>query len=158
MALLDVQAIGSGYGDVPVLSDVSLSVGANEIVSVVGSYATPCATKVIATLARRAYRRPVTADDLSRLMALYESGRREGTFETGVQAAPLLTVFQTPPEAAPMYSVVGRLSTTAIAVIRPLILAGPRGRGASTSRNGCGRTPDAAWATAACKTTPLSGH
>jgi branched-chain amino acid transport system ATP-binding protein len=36
-ALLDVQEIGSGYGDVPVLSDVSLSVGANEIVSVVGA-------------------------------------------------------------------------------------------------------------------------
>jgi branched-chain amino acid transport system ATP-binding protein len=37
MALLDVQGVGSGYGDVPVLSDVSLSVGANEIVSVVGA-------------------------------------------------------------------------------------------------------------------------
>jgi branched-chain amino acid transport system ATP-binding protein len=36
-ALLDVQGIGSGYGDVPVLADVSLSVGANEIVSVVGA-------------------------------------------------------------------------------------------------------------------------
>jgi len=36
-ALLDVQGIGSGYGDMPVLSDVSLSVGANEIVSVVGA-------------------------------------------------------------------------------------------------------------------------
>jgi branched-chain amino acid transport system ATP-binding protein len=36
-ALLDVQGIGSGYGDVPVLSDISLSVGANEIVSVVGA-------------------------------------------------------------------------------------------------------------------------
>jgi branched-chain amino acid transport system ATP-binding protein len=35
--LLDVQGIGSGYGDVPVLSDVSLSVVANEIVSVVGA-------------------------------------------------------------------------------------------------------------------------
>jgi branched-chain amino acid transport system ATP-binding protein len=35
--LLDVKGIGSGYGDVPVLHDVSLSVGANEIVSVVGA-------------------------------------------------------------------------------------------------------------------------
>ncbi|HKS61818.1 MAG TPA: ABC transporter ATP-binding protein [Xanthobacteraceae bacterium] len=35
--MLDVQGIGSGYGDVPVLSDVSLSVGADEIVSVVGA-------------------------------------------------------------------------------------------------------------------------
>lgn len=36
-ALLDVQGVGSGYGDVPVLGDVSLSVGADEIVSVVGA-------------------------------------------------------------------------------------------------------------------------
>jgi len=36
-ALLEVQGIGSGYGDVPVLSDVSLSVDADEIVSVVGA-------------------------------------------------------------------------------------------------------------------------
>jgi branched-chain amino acid transport system ATP-binding protein len=36
-ALLEVEGIGSGYGDVPVLSDVSLSVGADEIVSVVGA-------------------------------------------------------------------------------------------------------------------------
>ena len=35
--LLDVQGIASGYGDVPVLSDVSLSVGADEVVSVVGA-------------------------------------------------------------------------------------------------------------------------
>ena len=36
-ALLEVHGIGSGYGDVPVLSDVSLSVDADEIVSVVGA-------------------------------------------------------------------------------------------------------------------------
>jgi branched-chain amino acid transport system ATP-binding protein len=36
-ALLDVQGVASGYGDVPVLSDVSLTVGEEEIVSVVGA-------------------------------------------------------------------------------------------------------------------------
>jgi branched-chain amino acid transport system ATP-binding protein len=35
--LLDVQGVASGYGDVPVLGDVSLTVGADEIVSVVGA-------------------------------------------------------------------------------------------------------------------------
>lgn len=35
--LLDVQGIASGYGDVPVLSEISLTVGADEIVSVVGA-------------------------------------------------------------------------------------------------------------------------
>ena len=36
-ALLQVNGIASGYGDVPVLADVSLDVGADEIVAVVGA-------------------------------------------------------------------------------------------------------------------------
>lgn len=36
-ALLSVDGISSGYGDIPVLRDVSLHVGADEIVSVVGA-------------------------------------------------------------------------------------------------------------------------
>jgi len=36
-ALLEVDRIASGYGDVPVLADVSLSVGDDEIVAVVGA-------------------------------------------------------------------------------------------------------------------------
>jgi branched-chain amino acid transport system ATP-binding protein len=36
-ALLTVDKINSGYGDIPVLRDVSLQVGANEIVSVIGA-------------------------------------------------------------------------------------------------------------------------
>jgi branched-chain amino acid transport system ATP-binding protein len=36
-ALLTVDKISSGYGDIPILRDVSLQVGANEIVSVVGA-------------------------------------------------------------------------------------------------------------------------
>jgi branched-chain amino acid transport system ATP-binding protein len=36
-ALLEVHRLASGYGDVPVLSDVSLTVGSQEIVSVVGA-------------------------------------------------------------------------------------------------------------------------
>ena len=36
-ALLDVQGVASGYGDVPVLADISLSVDEEEIVSVVGA-------------------------------------------------------------------------------------------------------------------------
>src|SRR5882724_6479782 len=35
--LLEVESIGSGYGDVPVLGDVSLTVGTDEIVAVVGA-------------------------------------------------------------------------------------------------------------------------
>jgi branched-chain amino acid transport system ATP-binding protein len=36
-ALLTVDKISSGYGDIPVLRDVGLQVGANEIVSVIGA-------------------------------------------------------------------------------------------------------------------------
>jgi hypothetical protein len=46
-----------------------------------------CAARVLGTLARRAYRRPVTATDLRPLMAFYRDGAREGGFEAGVALA-----------------------------------------------------------------------
>ncbi len=47
----------------------------------------PCAGKILSTLARRAYRRPVTDKDVRTLLRIYEAGRSEGDFEAGVQAA-----------------------------------------------------------------------
>ena len=47
----------------------------------------PCAQTILSTLARRAYRRPVTEEDLRILLDFYEDGRRRGDFETGIQAA-----------------------------------------------------------------------
>jgi hypothetical protein len=47
----------------------------------------PCAEKIITGLAHRAYRRPVTADDLPQLVALYQQGAATGGFETGVRLA-----------------------------------------------------------------------
>ena len=47
----------------------------------------PCARKIITTLARRAYRGDLTDSDLHRLMSFYESGRKTGNFERGVQKA-----------------------------------------------------------------------
>ena len=47
----------------------------------------PCARKILATLARRAFRRPQTDADLKPLMGFYRSGRREADFDAGVQAA-----------------------------------------------------------------------
>ena len=45
-----------------------------------------CAKQVTETLARRAFRRPVTADDLARLLPFYEDGRKgEGTFDQGIE-------------------------------------------------------------------------
>jgi hypothetical protein len=46
-----------------------------------------CARRVLTTLARRAYRRPVNEDDVAPLLTFYRAGRRTGTFETGVQLA-----------------------------------------------------------------------
>ena len=45
-----------------------------------------CARKIVATLARRAYRRPVTDADVSELMQYYEDGAKDG-FEAGVRSA-----------------------------------------------------------------------
>jgi hypothetical protein len=47
----------------------------------------PCAEKILRNLARRAYRRPVTADDLAPLLALYRQGAESGGFESGVKLA-----------------------------------------------------------------------
>jgi hypothetical protein len=46
-----------------------------------------CATRIISTLARRAYRQPASAADMNRLMEFYKAGRREGSFDTGIQHA-----------------------------------------------------------------------
>src|SRR5205823_12065010 len=46
-----------------------------------------CAKAIISTLARRAYRRPVTEADLQPLLAFYTEGTREGGFETGIERA-----------------------------------------------------------------------
>ena len=47
----------------------------------------PCADEILATLARRAFRRPVTGLDLSILRDFYAEGRRGGTFAAGIQRA-----------------------------------------------------------------------
>ena len=44
-----------------------------------------CAREILGTLARRAYRRPVTERDLGVLMPFYRDGRRESDFETGIE-------------------------------------------------------------------------
>ena len=46
-----------------------------------------CAREILATLARRAYRRPVTHVDLEMLLAFYRDGRAEGGFDVGIQRA-----------------------------------------------------------------------
>src|SRR2546425_5383323 len=47
----------------------------------------PCAMQILATIARRAYRRPANAPDLEALMGFYQEGRKGGTFEDGIEIA-----------------------------------------------------------------------
>jgi hypothetical protein len=46
-----------------------------------------CAKKILSTIARRAYRRPVADAEVQTLIGFYESGRKKGTFESGIQSA-----------------------------------------------------------------------
>lgn len=48
---------------------------------------TGCAKQILATLARRAYRRPVTDQDVAPLMTFFEKGRKQRDFDLGVQTA-----------------------------------------------------------------------
>jgi hypothetical protein len=76
-----------------------------------GSAAAACAEQILTALARRAYRRPITADERARLLGLYGAERQKGRdFEAGLQTALayilvapqfLFRVEQDPPSAAP---------------------------------------------------------
>ena len=46
-----------------------------------------CAKQIVGTLLRRAYRQPASDADLQSVLAFYAAGRREGSFETGIQRA-----------------------------------------------------------------------
>jgi hypothetical protein len=46
-----------------------------------------CARKIVSALARRAYRRPVTDEDIAPLMAIYKVGNEKDGFEGGIRVA-----------------------------------------------------------------------
>ena len=69
-----------------------------------------CAARIVGTLARRAFHRPVTGEDVDDLLALYREGRAEGDFRAGVRRALesilvdpefLFRIERDPPGAAP---------------------------------------------------------
>jgi hypothetical protein len=55
----------------------------------------PCARAILSTLARRAYRRPLAKGEIEPLMAFFKEGRRDGSFDSGVQLA-LQRILATP--------------------------------------------------------------
>ena len=46
-----------------------------------------CALKIVENLARRAFRRPVTQEDVAPVMAFYKSGQAKGGFDAGIRDA-----------------------------------------------------------------------
>ena len=70
----------------------------------------PCARSILSKLARRAYRRPVTNEEIQMLLGFYETGRIVGGFEVGIQSALerllvsvnfLVRIENPPPDTAP---------------------------------------------------------
>jgi hypothetical protein len=47
----------------------------------------PCAKRIIANLARRAYRKPVSDGEMERLLGFYQQGRNAGNFDQGIESA-----------------------------------------------------------------------
>jgi hypothetical protein len=47
----------------------------------------PCARQILSSLVRRAYRQPASPGDVTRAMEFYRAGRKDGTFESGIQLA-----------------------------------------------------------------------
>jgi mono/diheme cytochrome c family protein len=71
----------SGSGDTPSRQRIFICHPANQ------SDEVPCAKKIITTLARRAYRHPVSDADLETLLSFYQEGRNKGNFESGIEMA-----------------------------------------------------------------------
>jgi mono/diheme cytochrome c family protein len=70
-----------GAGDTPSRDKIFICKPAN------ASQDEGCARRIIANLGRHAYRRPVTEADLKPLMAFYDSARKNGTFDDGIEMA-----------------------------------------------------------------------
>ena len=52
-----------------------------------GGEETACATEILSTLARRAYRRPATDQDVQTLLEFYDEARVQGDFDFGIRSA-----------------------------------------------------------------------
>src|SRR5690606_31670918 len=71
----------TGAGEPPARRRISVSHPAQ------GDGEAGCARRILSTLARRAYRGPVTEAEVATLMGFFDEGRRQGDFETGIQSA-----------------------------------------------------------------------
>ena len=53
---------------------------------------TACARQILTTLARRAYRRPPTTQEMGTLLGFFDEGRKTGTFDDGIELAMRLVL------------------------------------------------------------------
>ena len=91
--LADMELIGpfdvAGVGDTPSRRKIFVCQPANE------SEEPECAHRILSTLARGAFRRPVTDADLAAPMRFYAEGRAAGTFDAGIQKG-LMSILASP--------------------------------------------------------------
>jgi len=72
----------TGVGDTPSRKRIFVCRPAN------GADEVPCAKKILATLAKKAYRRPATDSDLETLLSFYQRRRNSnGSFDAGIESA-----------------------------------------------------------------------
>ena len=88
-AAVEQVAIGGPYlvdgpGDTPSRREIFVC---RPVLDAVNDDAGRCASRLLARLARRAYRRPVTDSEVETLMDFYASGRHDGDFDAGIQFA-----------------------------------------------------------------------
>lgn len=79
----------TGISDTPSRAKVFICRPANE------SEELPCAQRIIANLARHAYRRPVDDTDLAAPLRFYKAGRQQHGFDAGIQQA-LMAILASP--------------------------------------------------------------
>jgi mono/diheme cytochrome c family protein len=81
-AVNNIQVIGPYDGKVPQTTESRKRIFVCQPAA--AKEETACATRILGTLARRAYRRPVTEADTKPLLGAYQAGRAKGDFESGI--------------------------------------------------------------------------
>jgi hypothetical protein len=74
----------TGLGETPSRRRI-FTCGPGMISATAAADETTCAKKILATLARRAFRQPVGDADLAPFVDFYQAGRKKGTFESGIE-------------------------------------------------------------------------
>ena len=82
-AVNNLQIVGPYNGQVPEATPSRLKVFVCEPATRLQER--PCARRILSTLARRVYRRPVTEAEVAPLVAMYDAGRKNGDFQAAIR-------------------------------------------------------------------------